>query len=104
MPPDACAAGVGQRPSTFRIHSSKLTITHICAWPIAPHEFAVILSVTPNHGGVTDASRHQQQRNHLAGGRTLCGNPSRQASGPPAAMIAGTVFSRTGQANPRGLR
>lgn len=33
------------------MHPVKLLITHIVGGPIAPYESAVILSVTPNHGG-----------------------------------------------------
>lgn len=87
-----------------RTHPVKLLITHIVGGPIAPYESAVILSVTPNHGGVTDARQDQQQRERFAGGRAFCGGPSRQASGPSAATVAGADVSCAGQANPGGLR
>jgi hypothetical protein len=71
----------GRKPSVdlreMRTRPVRLTITTIFGGAIASYESAVILSVTPNHGGVTDARRNQQQRSHLAGGRTLCGDPSR---------------------------
>ena len=70
----------------------RLTITHIVGGPIAPHESAVILSVTPNHGGVTDARQDQQQRSRLAGGRAFCGGPTRQASGPAAATKVEAIY------------
>lgn len=78
----------------------KLSITHIVGGPIAPCESAVILSVTPNHGGVTDARQDQQQRSRLAGGRAFCGGPSRQASGPSAAPVAGSDVSCAGKPIP----
>jgi hypothetical protein len=81
-----------------RTRPAKLTITHIFGGAIASYESAVILFVTPNHGGVTDARRNQQQRSQLAGGRTLCGGPSRQTSRPAAATIAGSAIGRAGQA------
>jgi hypothetical protein len=40
-----------------RLPPVRLPIIHIVGKSIAPYESAVILSVTPNHGGVTDARR-----------------------------------------------
>lgn len=82
------------------MHPVKLLITHIVGGPIAPYESAVILSVTPNHGGVTDARQDQQQRERLAGGRASCGGPSRQASGRSAATVAGSDVSSPGKPIP----
>ncbi|MER9484252.1 hypothetical protein NKI74_34035, partial [Mesorhizobium sp. M0494] len=53
-------------PHRERTHPVKLSITHIVGGPIAAYGSAVILSVTPNHGGVTDARQDQQQRSRLA--------------------------------------
>ena len=55
----------------------RLSITHIVCRPIAPCESAVILSVTPIHGGVRDEWQNGHQRECLAGSGTLCCNPTR---------------------------
>src|SRR4051812_45743750 len=45
----------------------RLAITHIVGPTCASSESAVILSVTPNHGGVTDERWCEVQRARLAG-------------------------------------
>lgn len=49
-----------------RIPPVKLSITHISCMRLAPVESSVILSLTPNRGGVADEQGHGNHRSRLA--------------------------------------
>src|SRR3954451_17248119 len=88
VPPGRFAQGGGQR----------LPVTHIAGLTFASSESTVILSVTPNHGGVTHERRWDSRRRRLAGCRTHLRWLAGQAPGAAPAQFAGSNVVRAGSA------
>src|SRR3954452_20444021 len=88
-------------PQTIRVSCTdmhRLPVTHIAGLTFASSESTVILSVTPNHGGVTHERRWDSRRRRLAGCRTHLRWLAGQAPRAAPAQVAGSNVVRAGSA------
>jgi restriction endonuclease S subunit len=84
--------------------SLTLSITHKFPCRLDRLESSVILSLTPNHGGVVDGQGWRGQMRWLAAARDFSRQPPGQAIGAPVGTVAQSILGGAGQASSSCLR